>query len=65
MTKFEQVGVNYQYDAESIQEANKAFSHSCHCCCNKGMQITCDRCSISHVHHLVVASFNDINQKGR
>ena len=60
MTKFEQVGVNRQYDAGSKMEANKAFEHSCHCCCHKGIQLKCDRCSIAFVHHLVVANFDDI-----
>ena len=60
MTKFEQVGINYQYDANTIKEANKAFSHSCNCCCNKGIQLNCDKCGIAFVHSLVVAAFNDI-----
>lgn len=59
MTKFEQIGINHQYEANNIKEANKAFSHSCNCCCNKGMHIECDRCAISTVHSLVVAYFND------
>ena len=59
MTEFEQVGINYQYDATSIREANKSFQHSCDCCCNKGMHLDCDHCAISHVHSLVVAYFND------
>lgn len=59
MTKFEQIGVNYQYDARSIYEANKAFKYSCNCCCNKGIQLKCDGCSIAFVHNLVVANFND------
>lgn len=59
MTKFEQVGVNYQYDANDIHEANKAFKHSCTCCCNKGIKLECDKCAIAHVHDMVVASFSD------
>lgn len=59
MTKFEQVGVNYQYDANNIEEANKSFQHSCNCCCNKGIRIECDKCAIAHTHALVVAYFND------
>lgn len=59
MTKFEQVGINYQYDAENIKSANKAFEYSCNCCCNKGMRLDCDRCAIAHVHKLVVACLND------
>lgn len=60
MTKFEQIGVNYQYDATSTQEANKAFERSCHCCCHKGIHLDCDRCSIAAVHNMVVANFADI-----
>ena len=59
MTKFEQIGVNYQYDATTKHDANKAFEHSCHCCCHKGIKLDCDRCSIAHVHNLVVAFFDD------
>lgn len=59
MTKFEQVGINYQYDATSVREANKSFQYSCDCCCHKGMHLDCDHCAISHVHSLVVAYFND------
>lgn len=61
MTKFEQVGVNYLYNANNIYEANKSFHYSCNCCCSKGMHLSCDRCAISHVHGLVVAYFNDKN----
>ena len=59
MTKFETIGVNYQYDANNKEEANKAFSYSCNCCCQKGMRIDCDKCAIAHTHALVVAFFND------
>lgn len=59
MTKFETIGINYQYDANNIKEANRFFQYSCNCCCNKGMHLNCDRCAISHVHNLVVAYFND------
>ena len=64
MTKFEQVGINYQYNANNIHEANKSFNYSCQCCCNKGMRIDCDRCAIAHVHNMVVACFNDMNKEG-
>lgn len=63
MTKFETIGVNYQFDAATIDEANKAFHHSCKCCCNKGIKITCDKCAISYTHELICAYFNDKNNK--
>lgn len=31
MTKFEQVGVNYQYTANSKEEAGRCFRYSCRC----------------------------------
>ena len=61
MTKFEQIGVNYQHDANSIQEANKFFSYSCNCCCHKGMRLDCDRCAIAVAHNMVVACFEHCN----
>ena len=57
MTKFEQIGVNYQYEATSKEEANRSFNYSCICCCHRGMRIECDRCAIAVVHNHVVASF--------
>ena len=57
MTKFEQVGINMQYDSPTKEIAIKKFSRSCECCCNKGMHLECDRCAISTVHQLVIASF--------
>ena len=59
MTKFEQVGVNMQYEASTKEIAIKKFSRSCECCCNKGMQIKCEHCAIETVHKLVVASFEN------
>lgn len=58
MTKFEQVGINYQYDAVTPDQAKKSFQHSCTCCCHKGMIINCDRCAIATVHNIVMAYFD-------
>lgn len=63
--KFQTIGINRQYDATSVADANKAFARSCECCCHKGIQMSCDRCGIAFVHSLVVANFADIDkQKG-
>lgn len=59
MTKFEQVGVNMQYEATTKEVAIRKFSRSCECCCNKGMRIECNKCSIATVYQLVVASFEN------
>ena len=59
MTKFEQIGVNMQYESETREKAIKKFSRSCECCCTKGMHISCDMCAIETVHKLVMASFEN------
>lgn len=40
MTKFEQIGVNYQYEAADKASANRSFAYSCKCCCQRGMRIS-------------------------
>ena len=59
MTKFEQVGVNYQNNAESKEQANRSFRYSCECCCTRGMHIECDRCAIAVAHNLTIAAFEN------
>ena len=63
MTKFEQVGVNMQYSSATKEMAINKFSRSCECCCNKGLHIECDRCSIATVHQLVIAGFETREDK--
>jgi hypothetical protein len=65
MYKFEQVGVNKQYAANSKAEAQKAFAYSCDCCCNKGMRLDCDTCAIANVHSLVMACFDSTKLTGK
>ena len=60
--KFQTIGINRQYDASSAEDATKAFKRSCECCCNRGVQLDCDHCSIAFVHSLVMANFDDINK---
>ena len=59
MTKFETIGVNYQYAASSKEEAAKAYAYSCNCCCTKGMRLDCMTCAIAHTHFMVNAYFED------
>lgn len=58
MTKFEQVGINYQYSADNKEDALRKFQYSCNCCCTRGMHINCDHCAIAVAHNLVIAAFN-------
>ena len=64
MTKFEQIGVTRQYEATTKSEAIKSFAHSCDVCCNKGMRLDCDKCTIAYTNKLVVACFNDMEKGG-
>lgn len=59
MTKFEQIGRNFQLAATDKAEANRSFRYSCDCCCNKGIRIDCDRCAIAQTHSLVTAYFEE------
>lgn len=59
MSKFEQIGINYQYAARDMEDANNKFEYSCNCCCNRGRNVPCDRCGIAVAHNLVVACFTD------
>ena len=63
MTKFEQVGVNFQYAAETKEQARRSFDYSCTCCCNRGMRIECDRCAIAVAHKNVIAAIDTIEQE--
>ena len=59
MTKFEQRGIQFQYDASNKEQAQKSFVYSCDCCCTKGMRIECDHCAINCTHQMIIAYFDD------
>lgn len=63
MTKFEQIGINYQYAARSKEEALRSFQYSCRCCCERGMHIECERCAIACAHDMVVGAFDSQTQE--
>ena len=63
MTKFEQVGINYQLASCDKADANRSFRYSCDCCCTRGMHIDCDHCAIAQMHSLVIASFYSKSKK--
>lgn len=63
MTKFEQVGVNFQHEAETKEQARRSFRYSCNCCCNRGMRIECDRCAIAVAHEHVIAALDSKEQE--
>lgn len=57
MTRFEERGINRQYNACNIREARIAFETSCEICATQGKFINCDRCAIAYVNQLVTEIF--------
>ena len=55
MTKFEQIGVERQYESVTTFESNRNFRISCNICCRKGLHINCDKCAIAVAHEAVQA----------
>ena len=61
MTKFEQVGVNFQNDAKSKEDAVRSFSYSCRVCCERGMRLSCDQCAIAVTHASTIAALDSLH----
>lgn len=57
MTKFETIGVSYQVESRTKEEALHNFQHSCYVCCMRGMHIECARCAIEAAHKHLIAAF--------
>lgn len=57
MTKFEEIGIERQYNSCSKQAAIKAFEKSCDACCKRNMQIDCNKCGINSVHNDLMRAF--------
>ena len=63
MTKFEQVGVNFQQAAMTKEQALRSFDYSCQCCCYHGLHIDCDRCAIAVAHKNKIAALETKRQE--
>ena len=63
MTKFEEVGVEFQLNSRTIGWANKSFEYSCEVCCRKGIHIKCSHCAIAEMNALVIAALKSIGGK--
>lgn len=59
MGYFEMKGVELQYNANSLEQANKEFARSCHKCSTQGKPIRCAQCAIDFAHNVVVACFSN------
>ena len=62
VAKFQEVGVNRLYSANTIDELNKFYGNSCHCCCVKNVPLDCEKCGIAFHHKLILTTFN--NEEG-
>ena len=56
---FVEIGIERQYDARNIFEADRAFKKSCKLCSTTGKGIKCDRCGISNAHDTVALIFGN------
>ena len=65
MTKFEQIGVNYQYMASTVEEATESFMHSCQCCTHQSRCLynDCNHCAIQMAHNQIVAILAEKDNK--
>ena len=57
---FVEIGIERQYEAQNINEANRAFKSSCRLCSTRGRHLECDRCGIANAHNTVIAIFDNI-----
>lgn len=59
MTYFESVGVERQYNANSLEKADREFARSCKKCATQGKPIRCAQCAIDFAHSVITACFNN------
>ena len=61
--KFIETGIRLQQEAMTKEMANKAFEYSCKCCCNRGLNISCEKWQIKMVHDITISIFDDFSHK--
>ena len=62
MNKFENIGVERQYESINKAEADRNFRISCNICCNRGMHLDCDHCAIAVAHEATVIAFEEVSK---
>ena len=53
MCKFENIGVQRQYESADKRESDRNFHISCNICCTHGLHINCEKCAIAVAHEAV------------
>lgn len=62
MNKFENIGVERQYESINKAEANRNFRISCNICSCRGMHLDCDHCAIAVAHEATLFAFEEVNK---
>lgn len=62
-TKFENIGVERQYQSGDAKESNRNFNISCNICCRKGLHIDCGKCAIAVAHEAIQVVFGERSEK--
>ena len=57
MTRFEEIGVERQYGSTNPREAVRNYERSCKICCERGVCLNCQRCSIPMAHRSMMQTF--------
>lgn len=65
MTRFESIGVDLQQNAETIQQAKRAFNYSCRMCCQRGLHLDCDSCAIYGAHKTQISFIHAMEEDAR
>jgi hypothetical protein len=61
-SKFQNMGIQFQMDSDSPQEARKAFKVSCNICVTRGLNVECKVCPIKAYHEQTIAVFADLEE---
>ena len=59
MLKFEEIGVELQKTAKTVDQANRRYETSCDICASRGLYIRCEYCHIREAHRLAVAALSE------
>ena len=65
MSKFLEIGVDKQYSAINIRQAEYFYNQSCNLCTTHGLRFLCANCPIACANANVIQIFNSIAQKNQ
>ena len=62
MTRFEEVGASLQQDCATVDQAIRTMNYSCRLCALKGINVSCDQCTIAAAHRQGCAIILDVEE---